>query len=228
MTALREVVIGANSRVWKDASRDPRVAARFTAAIGHREVPRFQFTGQDRVWLFSYSRIATENSQLLSVLEGAHVSEVVYVSSASTIATRLTSCYSYPRVKMLAEREARSRLDARVLTLGLVFEREDELPAGANAATNRRTLQEFLLDPRWPEEGGRRMTLIECVRRPFSGTSEAFLQRFYGALQWKVRRWPCVLRPLDFVLRACGFRWYGYVLLSNRLWCSTTSSSALG
>jgi hypothetical protein len=65
------------------------------------------------------------------------------------------------------------------------------------------------------------MRLFEMIDRPFGSGAERALYRAYGSLQWRVRRWPCVLRPLDFTLRALGIRWYGYVNLSNRLWSST-------
>jgi hypothetical protein len=220
---VREVVVGRNSKIWRVATRNAEVASRFTRAIGHADVERFGFTPEDRVWIFSYSRVPGENLRLLAQLQGAAVREVVYVSSASTIVTKLTRCYEYPRVKEHAENEARRRLGARVLTLGLVYAEFSELAAGANVATSQAMLEHFLLVPTWPEREGEPVRLFEVVHRPFSSQLEALLYRGYGALQWAVRGWPCILRPLDYVLRAAGIRWYGYIHLSNRLWISTTS-----
>src|SRR5262245_45666747 len=90
--SLREVVIGRNSKVWKAAATNPAVAARYTVVISHNEVKSFGFTSRDRVWVFSYSRAATENSALLRALSSAGVAEVVYVSSATTIVTPVTRC----------------------------------------------------------------------------------------------------------------------------------------
>lgn len=220
---IREVILGRNSKVWIGASSNVAIAERFRIGVGHAELDAFTFTARDRVWVFSYSREPEENSALLTRLEVAGVHEVVYVSSASTIVTRLTQCYEYPSVKFRAEQEARERLDARVLTLGLVYRSAGELPAGSNAATSERHLEEFLLSPSWPLDGGTRMNLFEIVEREFSGGLESLLYRLYGFFQWRIRRWPCILRPLDLVLRALGFRWYGYIHLSNRLWTTTRS-----
>jgi hypothetical protein len=195
----------------------------FPLAIGHSDLPTFAFTPADRVWLFSYSRIPQENSQIFSVLEAAQVREVVYVSTATTIVNRLTSCYQYPRVKQAAEREARRRLNARILSLGLVVANPGQLPPGRNATTLQSAIEEFMLNPRWPQDGGTRMNLFELLDIPFAGGWEAGLYRAYDRLQWTLRRWPCSLRPLDLVLRALGIRWYGYVNLSNRLWTTTIS-----
>jgi hypothetical protein len=220
---LREVVIGRNSRVWRKSTENRAVSERFKKVIGHDEVSAFAFTSVDRVWVFSYSRKSAENSRLLGVLEEAAVKEVIYVSSAATIVTRLTRCYGYPTVKHLAEDESRRRLNARVLILGLVVDQIDELPPGINAATLQGAIEEFLLAPRWPHDGGTSMRLFKPVFVPFARAWEARLHRTYSELQWLVRFWPCVLRPIDAILRAFGIRWYGYVNLSNRLWNTTTS-----
>jgi len=219
---LREVVVGRNSKVWRTVAANREVAARFSVAISHVDIGRFAFTAADRVWVFSYSRNARENSQLFDVLAGAGVHEVVYVSSASAIVTRFTRCYEYPRVKKIAEDEARQRLRARILTLGLVVRSNAELPPGRNAATLEGAIESFLLAPNWPHEGGTSMRLFVPVDVPFTRRWEVVVYRFYGATQWALRRWPCVLRPFDVLLRALGIRWYGYVNLSNRLWTSTT------
>jgi len=217
--AFREIVLGSNSQVWRALVRSPRVLQRFQIAISHRDLPRFEFSNDDRVWVFAYSRVPGENSAVLERLQRAAVSEVIYVSSATTIVTRLTRCYQYPRVKQLAEEEARQRLRARILSLGIVYEARAELPGGSNAATALASIEEFMLAPSWPSDGA--MRLFEMVRQPFASRWEMRLQRMYDAIQWRLRRFPCALRPLDLVLRSCGIRWYGYVNLSNRLWSST-------
>jgi hypothetical protein len=222
----REIVIGRNSKVWNALARDAAVAGRFTHALSHRQLEGFAFEPGDRVWVFAYSRDPAENSRMLARLEQAHVAVVVYVSSASTIVGRVTHCYEYPRVKAQAEAEARLRLQARILVLGLVHESIEELPAGLNAATSMHSLIRFMLRPEWTEEGGRSRRLFEPLSRPFSGALESTGYRVYGALQRACGAWPCLLRPLDYLLRAWGWRWYGYLYLSNHLWYSTTSSSA--
>jgi hypothetical protein len=222
-TPQREVIIGRNSKVWRSLSRSPTLAARVTAAIGHSDITSFPFTSADRVWVFAYSRHPEENSKLLITLERAAVREVVYVSTATTIVTRLTDCYQYPRVKQAAESEARLRLNARILTLGLVVADLQAVPPGRHMVTLENCIEQFMLEPRWPHEEGRTMRLFERVEVPFVRVWEAGLHRTYDRLQWILRRWPCVLRPLDLILRVVGIRWYGYVNLSDRLWTTTTS-----
>lgn len=219
----REVIVGRNSKTWQLLVREPRIAARFAHAVSHAELDAFAFTPRDRVWVFAYSRNPTENRRMLEVLSAAGVASVVYVSSASTIVNRLTRCYEYPRVKQLAEEEARKLAGARVLVLGLVHQDPAELPAGLNAATRMDALVEFMLDPEWPDDGGTTRRLFAPVHRDAGGGLEAGLQRLYSALMRLAHGWPCALRPVDYLLRACGFRWYGYIHLSNRLWYSTKS-----
>jgi hypothetical protein len=220
--ALREVVVGRNSKVWRAAASNPLVARRYAIAIGHADLQTFAFTPRDRVWVFSYSRNPDDNSRMLARLAEAGVREVVYVSTVSTIVMARTGCYRYPRVKRAAEVEARSRLGARILTLGLVVDRLEQVPPGRIAVTLQSEIDRFLVEPRWPHDDGVRMRLVEMVAVPFARNWERVLHRAYDAVQWRLRGFPCLLRPLDLLLRVAGIRWYGYVNLSNRLWSTTT------
>ncbi len=221
--AVRDVVIGSHSKVWHGLSRHIGAARTPPLAIGHREVAGFAFTPRDRVWVLSYSRLPAENAALLDRLRHAGAGELVYVSSSSVIVSQITSCYEYPRVKLRAELDALTLPNSRVLTIGLMYEEPSELPGGADVATSFAELATFFSAPEWPEDAGRRKRLFRVVRRPFTSAIERVAHEVYGQLlQWS-GRFPCLLRPLDLLLRALGARWYGYVYLSNRQWISTTS-----
>lgn len=220
---MREVFVGKHSRVWQ--ALGPLLAHRGDAvrAISHREVADFAFGPQDRVWVLAYARRAAANTQLIQALARPPVRTLVYVSSSSTIVSRVTSCYAYPHLKALAERDALAVPAGKVLTLGMMYADPAELPAGACIATSYRDLAAFVTEPEWPDDGGRRKHLFGVVTRPFSGALQRRAQALYGGLLQACGRRPCLLRPLDLVLRTLGVRWYGYVNLSNRLWISTIS-----
>lgn len=219
----RDVVLGSGSKVWTALSRRAEMAQRFRHAIGHRDLKTFEFRTTDRVWVLSYSRLADENRAILQHLQSAGVNQVIYVSSSSTIVGRTTRCYEYPRIKQIAEMHALELSQSKVLTIGLMYEDEQELPAGDNIATSYQELATFMLAPDWPDDGGRRNRLFRVISRPFNGSIEPALHWVYGRLMLFAGRRPCLLRPFDLVLRALQFRWYGYVYLSNRLWISTMS-----
>lgn len=217
----RDVVLGRNSKVWDHLSRMPALARRVQHRIGHRDLDSFAFTSADRVWVFSYSRKTKDNEALLQRLLSACVREVVYVSSSSTIVTETTRCYEYPCSKQLAETRALSLPNARVLTIGLMYALPDELPAGDNVATSYDELAAFMLAPTWDAKEPRRKLLFRFVRRPFRSGTERVLYRAYGGLLTLCAGRPCLLRPIDLLLRTLRFRWYGYVYLSNRIWTTT-------
>lgn len=221
--AVRDVFVGSHSKVWKALSGHIDAAGRSAHAIGHSDVDRFAFTPHDRVWVLSYSRQPAENAALLDALRKAEVGELVYVSSSSVIVSRQTACYEYPRVKLRAELDALKLHNAKVLTIGLMYEAPGELPGGADVATSYAELAAFVAAPEWPEDAGRRKRLFRVVRRPFARAAERRAYVVYGQLMRWSGRFPCLLRPFDLLLRALGARWYGYVYLSNRLWISTTS-----
>lgn len=220
---VRNVFLGLNSSVWRALSRPGGRVPPGSIAIGHLDLAAFSFRPSDRVWVLSYSRFRSDNLAMLEYLGMAGVSEIVYVSSSSVIVDRLTTCYTYPREKGVAERFALTLPNSRVLTLGLVYERPDQLPGGVNVATSYDELAGFCNDPQWKQTQGRRSHLFHLIERPFRHPVEALTYRCYSRLVQWAEPWPCVLRPLDVLLRTFGVRWYGYVFLSNRLWCSTIS-----
>ena len=220
---IREVFVGSHSKVWQELSGLPESAKCCWHAIGHEDVGKFEFAARDRVWVLSYSRTPGENRAMLERLVQVGAREIVYVSSASTIVSNVTACYEYPRVKQIAEVDALALPATKVLTIGTMYRNEASLPAGANAATSFAELAAFVAAPEWPDEGGRRKRLFRIVRRPFKSALDRWAFRAYGWLQARTGSHPCLLRPLDLVLRTCGVRWYGYVYLSNRLWNSTIS-----
>ena len=186
-------------------------------------MPTFPFTRDDRVWVLSFSRSPAENAALIAALRGRDVKQIVYVSSSSTIVSEQTDCYEYPRAKAQAEKAALAAPNARVLTIGLMHESVDELPAGACVSTRYDTLADFIASPDWGDDGSRRKLLFEVVHRPMRSVAERVAYRWYGRALRQCGAYPCLLRPADLLLRAFGVRWYGYVYLSNALWISTTS-----
>jgi hypothetical protein len=220
--AHREIVVGRNSKVWGHLVAEHGLTESKFLAISHRDVASFDFLATDRVWVFSYSRNERENTALLKHLEAAQVGQVVYVSSSSVRVAERTRCYEYPRVKQHAETTALENQKAKVLTIGLVYVNENELPAGLNVATSISEIASFMSAPQWVDSQARRKNLFRKIDTPFKGTVEYFFYKAYGTAIFSLGQFPCVMRPLDLVLKAFNMRWYGYVYLSNRLWTSTT------
>lgn len=221
--ATPDVIVGSGARIWRELCALPDFPSQRFIALRHDECTTHRFVPGSRVWILAYSRIPEDNLRLLAQLrDRAPRCEFIYVSSSSCIVTRVSECYEYPRVKQQAALAARQLLDARVLVLGLVHGSADDLPRGRNAATSLVMLRDFLLAPRWPTGRHTDLPLFTTVERPFSGAGEAGLHRAYGLLLRACGRFPCLLRPLDAMLRAAGIRWYGYVYLSNRLWTATS------
>lgn len=215
---MREIILGGSSKIWQDIAKQPGIAERFQHVIGHKQLPNFAFTSQDRVWVLAYSRNPSENTSMLTILRQAGVREIAYISSSSTIISSITKCYEYPRAKKLAEDEAYSLSNGKILTLGLVVSHENQLPSGANAATTIQEVAEFMLAPHWSIDQGKRAHLLRIVQQPFSTRGEQVLYDVYGRLIRASKSRPCLLRPLDLLLSALRMRWYGYTYISNHLW----------
>ncbi len=217
----RQIILGRNSKIWATLERNPKISAGNFIAIGHRDLPEFSFRNTDTVWVFSYSKSAQENKQLLQKLGQAKISQVVYISSASTNVVPHTRCYRYPTAKYLAEKDASQLCGARIVKIGVFYSAENELPKGLTAATSADELIDFMLHPSW-KENDQATHLFRLLDAPFESKTEHTLFQIYGFLMSVCKSYPCLLRPLDVVLRALNMRWYGYLYLSNKLWSTTT------
>jgi hypothetical protein len=223
----RLVVVGRNSRVWQRLEADRLIGDGPLVAVGHAGLDALRLTPEDVVWVLSYSRRPEENRALLVRLATAAVRRIVYVSTATAIVADATGCYEYPRVKRQAETMAFETGNAAVVRIGVMVADAAELPGGETAATTYAELAGAMrasLDA--PPAAGSLIHLWRMVPRPFSGTFEQALHAIYGVAIGLAGPWPCLLRPVDFVLRALGYRWYGYVFLGNRSCRQITSSSA--
>lgn len=217
--AKRLVVLGQNSKVWSLLKESPHLAEVAITAIGHASLSKFTFLPGDTVWVFSYSRSIRENQLLLECLSRQQNIRVIYISSAATNVTSLTLCYQYPTIKLRAQEYAQRVCAAQIVNIGWFYSDKMELPAGRTAATS---VDALALAMRSPDGlNGQHVNLFNIMDRPFRSHFEKGLYRLYGALINGCGRYPCLMRPIDLALRTAGMRWYGYLYLSNKLWCTT-------
>lgn len=213
---VRQIIVGRNSKVWKMLSVSGCLDVKQFVVLSHIELDEFKFQENDRVWVFSYSRKLVENQVLLSRLRSSGIGELCYVTSASSVSVEKTSCYRYPVIKHQCQTYALNVCGAKVLSIGLVYSAVEELPSGVNAATDIRSLAAFLSEPCWSEDGQK--LLFDLVQVAFKSSAEKMLFQIYGFFQSLSGTYPCVLRPVDYLLRAMNYRWYGYLYLSNKIW----------
>lgn len=216
------MVIGRNSVLWS------RIADRILAqrpdsvAIGHRDIDGLRLSAGDRIWIFSYAPDEDANRRLFDRVKALGAGLHVYLSSATANIADEVHCFRYPRVKAVGERDAARILDATPVRIGLIHDDPAELPAGTSAATLLDDLIAAMLAPDLPDRAGGAIPLYRLVERPFPSALERAAYRSYGTLLRICGRHPCVLRPIDLLLRSVGWRWYGYFRLSN-MQCLTTT-----
>lgn len=218
-TKWRLVVVGRNAQIWQWLRE--RIAVD-VVELSHTELGTAEFTPADVVWIFSYSRKTDQNRSMFDTLARSNAKSIVYVSSATTNIAPDFRCYTYPAAKLAAENLAISILGARIVRLGVVYRSLDDLPNGYVATTSVGSLTEAMETTFKHGVDTVPRHLFEMVDRPFRSRAEHFAYRFYGALM-ALLPVPCMLRPLDALFRSIGWKWYGYLYLSNRKWSLTTS-----
>lgn len=220
---MKRILIGKNSKLWSQLSCDPSVSERFDAALSHKDLAVYAFHPEDEIWVLSYSRQSRQNQNIIDSIGPSHKGRVVYFSTATANVCQITDCYQYPRVKALAADYAAAQLNSAVIVhLGFVYARPADLPSGRTAAVSQDELARFFREG--PLENAGAIRLFTMVDRPHGSRLEKAVHKLYDFMQGLCGRFPCALRPLDVVIRAAGWKWYGYVNLSNRLWSSTTLS----
>lgn len=215
----RLIILGKNSKVWALLKKSNFLVELPIFAIGHNDIKNFEFFPFDQIWVLSYSRVSSENYFLLKKLSDINNINVFYVSSASTNVNLITQCYNYPKVKQQAQEDAVSLCNARIINIGWVYEAVTELPSGLTAATSVDQLAVAMRNI--DNHSEQPVNLFRMVDRPFLTSFEKNLYVLYGQLLKCCGRFPCLLRPIDLVLRMVGMRWYGYLYLSNKLWSTT-------
>jgi len=221
----RIVFIGKNSSIWHQLSQDSKRIDGIGPALGHRDISDFDFAADDRVWVFSYSRNNAENTGLFEQLKARGAQHVFYVSTASSNVMQITSRFSYPRVKSEAAEAAHRILGARVILLGYVVEHLQEAPSGQAAVVTLDELATAMKSMTLPDPSSEGPVRLFTLRdTAFGSKTEALAYRTYFGLASALGRHVYLLRPVDLILRAFGYRWYGYFGISNRLWSTTISS----
>lgn len=214
----RKVILGRNSKIWKSISVNEDLNLEDIKVISHASLDNFDFTQEDIVFVFSYSVIEKQNEELLEKLKNSDVKKIIYVNSATTNILPMTNCYRYPSVKYEASNYAYEVCGATILTIGVSYKSLEELPSGGVLATSEKNLIRFINHPVNVGQENHEVRLMEFIEKKFDNLWESRLYSLYGQLMNLVSFYPCLLRPFDLILKGLGYRWYGYLYLSNQLW----------
>lgn len=126
---MKRVLIGKNSKLWRQLASDPTVADRFDATLSHTDLAGYAFQSDDEIWVLSYSRDERENQAIIDRIGAGHTGRVIYFSTATQNVTQVTECYQYPRVKARAAAYAAARIKSAVIVyLGFVYSQATDLP----------------------------------------------------------------------------------------------------
>lgn len=221
---IAHYVVGARSRLWRRIEdRYPDILKSVTP-VGHADAASLAFNARDTVIIMSYAPSYAGNIALFDMLKARGAKNVIYLSTATANIADLIGCYRYPRIKRHAERDAVRILGARIVRIGLVYEEQDELPSGPIACTNLDTVRALLHGELLLADNTSPVALYEVLIRSFGSDLEGRAYKVYSRIHQFCSPFPCLTRPFDALIRLAGWRWYGYLFLSNQLCASTTSS----
>jgi hypothetical protein len=200
----KELIVGCNSSVVKGLNLDPH---KYTL-VSHQDINSFSLNGRYlRAIVFSHSKIVHNNIELLNNLT-RYADDIVYISTTSTDYAKAGFDYAYPKTKLEIETYIKTSdlfKSVVILYLGIVIKNfEDWSFAGTYKITEYDQILKIFQN--LPTSGE-----IECfklARIEPKNKTELLLYKIYSSL-YGIHTWR-LLRPLDFILKIFGYRWYGY------------------
>jgi hypothetical protein len=210
---MRKIIIGKNSKLFKNYSVE--FTERFDFFLSHTDIERFKFESNDCVLLLSYPNSKPQLDIMKNSLLKLTHSKVIILSTCAVIVSKLTNCYFYPKIKLLQEKYVAEVLNNfliyRVGTI--VRERDYNKYIGTCVLDSKVFFNELDSFIKFDFEH-RIITSVKTLDFE-GGTIEKFIYKNYCFLISTLSFCPCILRPLDLILRIFGRSWYGYGALTR-------------
>ena len=210
---MRKIIIGKNSNLYKNYKND--FLSFFDFAISHNEIASFHFLPNDFIFVLSYPRSISGIKKMVILMKQLKNNKILLLSTCSAILNNITSCYYYPKIKFLQEKYfSKTFHNLIIFRVGTVIRKNDyDNYYGLCVINDKvffRMIREFI--KRNPKE--QLVTRFDIL--DFKGSFfESHLYDIYCRLIFSLIPFPCILRPLDVILRLFNIRWYGYGALTK-------------
>jgi len=210
---LKTLLVGKNSRLYKNNLK--KFSQIVDVAISHADISGVEGVEYDAAIILSYSRNFANQISLIKGLKKISFKNLIVISSVSALVAENYSCYEYPKVKLAHERLYLEYFPrACIVRMGTVFDKKKSTPNKGTLVTDLDELVQMLSVL---ITGSPNQIITFCKYCDFGVDSiEARIHSIYSKLIIRLS-YPCLLRPVDIFLRALGFNWYGYGVLSNLL-----------
>lgn len=216
--SLKILIIGSNSRVF-NAMTNSGVLDNFDVlSVSGRDLDiSLSKIGEENysaVVILSYSKVRVQNELLFSRLSNVKSQIFIYISSISALSAEFGYKYSYPSSKLECENLAKRYFSKlKILRVGLVPE-VHKPPYGHSYITHAGQLANCIIALARGFDIKDDLYLISHYINQaslFEKISYSLYKRLFLYMRDKV----VLLRPIDFILRAMGYNWYGYHMAIN-------------
>jgi len=212
---MRKIIIGKNSNLYKEFKKE--FDEIFDLAISHKDLHNFVIKKTDIYFILSYGQSEKEMSQLLSEVIKIKQNNVILLSTTAIIVSKYSKCYAYPKLKMMQENFFSAKMSNFIIyRVGTVLRKNNLYHNRGTCVLNSdlffRTLKKLLSG----EFVCQVVEEYEFVRIE-KNTLESIIYFIYTVTIRLFYKFPCVLRPIDLILKILNYRWYGYGALSLKL-----------
>lgn len=216
--SLKILFVGSNSRVFKAIVNSGALVNYDVLSVSgkHLEISMSRISQENysAVVILSYSKVRKDNELLFSQLSNIKSQLFIYISSISALCAEFGYKYSYPSSKLQCEKLAKyyfSKL--KILRVGLVPE-VHKPPYCHSYVTRASQLANCIIDLARGFDVTENLYL-ESHYTNQAGLFEKISYSLYRRLFQYMGGNVVLLRPVDLVLRAIGYNWYGYHMAIN-------------
>lgn len=212
---MRKIIIGKNSNLYKEFRYE--FDDIFDLAISHKDLQNFGTKKTDIYFILSYGQSEKEMSQLLNEIKKIKHNNVILLSTSAVIVSKYSQCYSYPRLKMMQENFFIKKMSNFIIyRVGTVLRKNNLYQNRGTCVLNSnlffKTLKK-LLSGEFVSQVVQEYEFVEIKKNTF----ESIIYLIYTVTIRLFYRFPCVLRPIDLMLKILNYPWYGYGTLSLKL-----------
>ena len=209
------ILIGKNSNLYKNYKDS--FNSFVDIAISASDLESYSFNENDSLIILSYGKSKKSIDLLAYNLSSLNVKFFLLISTCTTVVLEKTKCYAYPAIKQYQERLFVQKLkNVSILSVGTIVDEKADKEHHGTCITKATVFFKICEDIIRSTQSKKYLVEYEFSKFSNESSVEYKIFRAYKSLITLLPL-PCLLRPLDILLKYFGCKWYGYGVLTTIL-----------
>jgi hypothetical protein len=210
---MRIILVGKNSGLYRNFKLyfDDFI----DEAISHNDVHNFKFSKSDVLIILSYSFNTNLQRYFIGLLKKTSVNQIIVFSTVACLVSEKIKCYAYPDLKLQSEKNFRRSIPRTVIfRFGTIIDGQSRYVYRGTYVTEISDVVNGVKSAIKLHLKSKVISIYNFCEFNNKNCFEYLLYQYYYKVISRMS-YPCLLRPLDLILRIVfGYKWYGYGVLS--------------